>query len=100
MSVQALLRARLRSIEDWWFDTTRGVDTAGNAKVPSSVAGDRRDSYGYLPARAANIRAALRRVLQIFLEALEPHLLQEGALQGLASVGKAADGGAGGVTLT
>src|SRR6185437_15955155 len=58
------LRAGVRSLEDWWFDTTRGVETAGSAKTPadSSVVGDTRDSYGYLPARAANMRDALRRL--------------------------------------
>src|SRR6185437_8624316 len=56
------VRAGVRSLEDWWFDTTRGVETAGSAKTPadSSVVGDTRDSYGYLPARAANMRDALR----------------------------------------
>ena len=64
MSLLHVLRARVRSVEDWWFDTTRGVETAGNAKTPaeSSVVGDTRDSYGYLPARAANMRDALRRL--------------------------------------
>lgn len=64
MSVQAVLRARLRSLEDWWFDITRRVDTAGDARTPSksSVVGDTHDSYGYLPARVANMRGALRRL--------------------------------------
>jgi SAM-dependent methyltransferase len=64
LSLLHVLRARVRSVEDWWFDTTRGVETAGNAKTPaeSSVVGDTRDSYGYLPARAANMRDALRRL--------------------------------------
>jgi SAM-dependent methyltransferase len=64
LSLLHRLRAGVRSLEDWWFDTTRGVETAGNAKTPaeSSVVGDTSDSYGYLPARAANMRDALRRL--------------------------------------
>jgi predicted RNA methylase len=59
-----LLRVRIRSLEDWWFDSTRGIDTAGNAKTPagSSVVGNTYDGYGYLPARVANMRDALRRL--------------------------------------
>lgn len=57
------LRGGLRGIEEWWFDRSRGVRTAGNASFRQ--AGDAVGSGGgdgeiYVPARAANGRAALR----------------------------------------
>ena len=55
-------RLMVRAIEDWWFDTTRHVQTAGNAgkPSPSDVVGEVRDSYIYAPVRARNARAVLR----------------------------------------
>lgn len=53
---------RVRAVEDWWFDWTRNVDTAGDA-VPhraTDAVGPVRDGYVYAPARAHNVRAALR----------------------------------------
>lgn len=62
MEVVASVRAGVRAIEDWWFDTTRGVRTSGIAASPkaSEIVGEIRDSEVYLPVRAANARAALR----------------------------------------
>ncbi len=56
------LRGRIRQLEDWWFDTTRRVKTAGDARRSrdAKLAGELRDSYVYLPVRVANARAALR----------------------------------------
>jgi SAM-dependent methyltransferase len=56
------LKARIRACEDWWFDATRHVKTAGNAAKPeaSKVVGEIRDSYIYAPVRVANAHAALR----------------------------------------
>ena len=56
------LRDGLRGVEEWWFDWSRGVRTAGNASFRQSgdaVGGDGGDGEIYVPARAANGRAAL-----------------------------------------
>jgi len=51
----------LRGVEDWWFDSTRHVDTGGLIKPdPSKVVGEVRDSNMYGPVRAANAHTALR----------------------------------------
>jgi SAM-dependent methyltransferase len=56
------VKGRVRACEEWWFDTTRRVKTAGNAGAPeaSGVVGEIRDSYIYAPVRVANAHAALR----------------------------------------
>lgn len=55
-------RPILRALEDWWFDATRGVKTAGNAHSPepSKAVGEIRDSYIYAPVRVPNAHGALR----------------------------------------
>jgi len=55
-------RPMVRAVEDWWFDITRHVETAGNARKPpaSDVVGEVRDSYIYAPVPARNARAVLR----------------------------------------
>jgi SAM-dependent methyltransferase len=52
----------IRWIEDWWFDTTRSVQTRGNVKAfgESKIVGEIRDSLTYIPVRPANARAAMR----------------------------------------
>jgi SAM-dependent methyltransferase len=62
MGVVASVRAGARAIEDWWFDTTRGVRTSGISPSPkaSEIVGEIRDSEVYLPVRVANARAVLR----------------------------------------
>jgi hypothetical protein len=56
------LKGRVRACEDWWFDTTRRVQTSGLVAVPpaSKVVGEIRDSYVYGAVRVANAHAALR----------------------------------------
>ncbi|CAN5569989.1 hypothetical protein BH10ACI4_BH10ACI4_13560 [soil metagenome] len=56
------LRSLVRDVEEWWFDTTRRVRTAGDSPVPDAklVVGEKRDSQMYAPVRTANARAALR----------------------------------------
>jgi SAM-dependent methyltransferase len=56
------IRTGIRAIEDWWFDTTRSVETSGHLPPPerSQVVGEISDSLTYSPVRAANARAALR----------------------------------------
>ena len=58
------LRGGVRRLEEWWFDRSRGVRTAGNASFRQSgdAVGDGATGDGeiYVPARAANGRAALR----------------------------------------
>jgi SAM-dependent methyltransferase len=57
----ASVKERLRAVEDWWFDTTRRVQTTGTErKTRTDIAGERKDSNIYGPVRAANARAALR----------------------------------------
>ena len=60
-SVKERLREGVRAFEDWWFDTTRRVQTAGTERRPrTDIAGEGRDSNVYGPVRVANARAALR----------------------------------------
>jgi SAM-dependent methyltransferase len=56
------LKERVRTCEDWWFDTTRRVQTTGLVAVPpaSKVVGEIRDSYVYGAVRVANAHTALR----------------------------------------
>ena len=56
------VKAWVRACEEWWFDATRHVKTAGNASKPeaSEIVGEIRDSYIYAPVRVANAHAALR----------------------------------------
>jgi SAM-dependent methyltransferase len=51
----------LRSMEDWWFDRSRHVDTGGLIKPdPSKVVGEVLDSHIYGPVRAVNVHTAIR----------------------------------------
>lgn len=60
-SLKERLRAGVRSIEDWWFDTTRRVQTTGmERRTRTDIAGEKSDSHIYGPVRVANARAALR----------------------------------------
>ena len=56
------LKERVRACEDWWFDTTRRVQTSGLVRRPeaSKIVGEIRDSHMYGPVRVANAHAALR----------------------------------------
>jgi SAM-dependent methyltransferase len=56
------LKERVRAWEDWWFDTTRHVQTSGLVGRPaaSKIVGEIRDSHIYGPVRVANAHAALR----------------------------------------
>lgn len=56
------IRTGIRSIEDWWFDTTRSVETCAHLPQPdpSQVVGDLADSLTYAPVRANNVRSSLR----------------------------------------
>ncbi len=57
------LKTRVRACEDWWFDKTRRVRTAGDVPKPdaSKIVGEIRDSHTfYVPVRVANAHAALR----------------------------------------
>ncbi|HWW98791.1 MAG TPA: class I SAM-dependent methyltransferase [Edaphobacter sp.] len=57
------VKERVRACEDWWFDTTRHVQTSGLVRRPSSaskIVGELRDSNMYGPVRVANAHAALR----------------------------------------
>jgi SAM-dependent methyltransferase len=58
----AAIRSYVRSIEEWWFDTTRHVRTAGDVALPDAakVVGEIRDSQMYVPVRVTNAHAALR----------------------------------------
>ena len=56
------VRAGLRGLEEWWFDRSRGVRTAGNASFRQSgdaVGNGGGDGEIYVPARVRNGRAAL-----------------------------------------
>jgi SAM-dependent methyltransferase len=55
-------RQWVRAGEEWWFDASRRVKTAGDEPLPaaSQVTGEIRDSHVYAPVRAANAHAALR----------------------------------------
>ena len=62
-SVKNDVKERVRACEDWWFDTTRHVQTSGLVRRPSSaskIVGEIRDSHMYGPVRVANAHAALR----------------------------------------
>jgi cyclopropane fatty-acyl-phospholipid synthase-like methyltransferase len=56
------LKEHVRACEDWWFDTTRHVQTSGLVGRPaaSKIVGEIRDSYIYAGVRVANAHAALR----------------------------------------
>jgi SAM-dependent methyltransferase len=56
------VKGRVRACEEWWFDATRRVKTAGDAGAPeaSGIVGEIRDSHIYAPVRVANAHAALR----------------------------------------
>jgi SAM-dependent methyltransferase len=56
------VKGRVRACEDWWFDTTRHVQTSGLVGRPpaSKIVGELKDSHIYGPVRAANAHAALR----------------------------------------
>jgi predicted RNA methylase len=62
MELGASIRSCVRSLEEWWFDSTRHVRTAGNAAMPDAakVVGEIRDSEIYAPVRVTNAHAALR----------------------------------------
>lgn len=56
------LSLRIRSLEDAWFDLSRGVDTAGDPMVrpPKDTIDSASNGYAYLPARSKNVRRLLR----------------------------------------
>ena len=56
------VKERVRACEDWWFDTTRRVQTSGLVGRPaaSKIVGELKDSHIYGPVRTANAHAALR----------------------------------------
>jgi cyclopropane fatty-acyl-phospholipid synthase-like methyltransferase len=56
------VKERVRACEDWWFDTTRHVQTSGLVARPpaSKIVGEIKDSYIYGAVRVANAHAALR----------------------------------------
>ena len=62
MPLGATIRDAVRAVEEWWFDATRAVRTAGNVPVPDAgkIVGQLRDSQMYAPVRTANAHAALR----------------------------------------
>jgi SAM-dependent methyltransferase len=62
MGFGASIRSCVRSMEEWWFDTTRHVRTAGDVALPDAakMVGEIRDSEMYVPVRVANAHAALR----------------------------------------
>jgi cyclopropane fatty-acyl-phospholipid synthase-like methyltransferase len=62
-SLKSGVKERVRAYEDWWFDTTRHVQTSGLVQRPRAAAqivGEIRDSHMYGPVRVANAHAALR----------------------------------------
>ena len=61
-SLKSGVKERVRACEDWWFDTTRHVQTSGLVGRPpaSKIVGEIRDSHIYGPVRVANAHAALR----------------------------------------
>ena len=86
-SLKSDVKERVRACEDWWFDTTRHVQTSGLVRRPSSaskIVGELRDSNMYGPVRVANAHAALR------------DLPLGGARQGGTQDTGTQDGGAGG----
>jgi SAM-dependent methyltransferase len=56
------IRTTLRAIEDWWFDTTRSIETCIHLPHPErdQIVGELRDSLTYSPVRANNVRSSLR----------------------------------------
>jgi SAM-dependent methyltransferase len=66
MALDALksgVKERVRACEDWWFDTSRRVQTSGLVQRPRAagqIVGEIRDSHMYGPVRVANAHAALR----------------------------------------
>ena len=56
------VKESVRACEDWWFDSTRHVQTSGLVRRPeaSKIVGEIRDSHMYGPVRVANAHAALR----------------------------------------
>jgi predicted RNA methylase len=56
------LKGRVRACEDWWFDTTRHVQTSGLVGRPRTTGfvGELQDSHIYGAVRVANAHAALR----------------------------------------
>ena len=62
MGVGSSMRSYVRGLEEWWFDTTRHVRTAGNVRLrdAGTLVGEIRDSEMYGPVRAANAHTALR----------------------------------------
>jgi SAM-dependent methyltransferase len=55
------LRDAIGRVEGWWFDRTRHVSTCGAVALDGlSLVGDNKQGLMYLPARAANVRLALR----------------------------------------
>ena len=61
-SLKSGVKERVRACEDWWFDTTRRVQTSGLVARPpaSKIVGEISDSYIYGAVRVANAHAALR----------------------------------------
>ena len=61
-SLKSGVKERVRACEDWWFDTTRHVQTSGLVGRPSAstIVGEIRDSHIYAGVRVANAHAALR----------------------------------------
>ena len=55
------VKSSVRAVEDWWFETTRSVQTSGNEHTPKSskIMGELRDGNIYGPVRVANARKAL-----------------------------------------
>ena len=55
------IRTTIRAIEDWWFDTTRSVETCAHLPHPdrNQIVGDLADSLTYSPVRAINVRDSL-----------------------------------------
>ena len=65
MALDALksgVKERVRACEDWWFDTTRHVQTSGLVHRPRTTGfvGELKDSYIYGAVRVTNAHAALR----------------------------------------
>lgn len=56
------LKERVRACEDWWFDTTRHVQTSGLVGLPrgKKYIGELSDNHIYGPVRTANAHKALR----------------------------------------
>ncbi len=62
-SLKSGVKERVRACEDWWFDTSRHVQTSGLVQRPRAagqIVGEIRDSHMYGAVRVANAHAALR----------------------------------------